>query len=870
MLQLTIPLSPAFPGQDLCRDLYRWDQRLFTFVLRVSPHPPTGNNQKPVAAANGGGVIATLGPLSEATGGKLHIIMSMKHLLSTIEGISQRVPASGVIANFEPLPMPQERSLPMTIPTPPSAMRKLIYARPGPASNWPLPDEMTLSSYVAGSSVSSSSNSNAVFRNGQPTIRFNPNPVLVPHHPGDFAVDRYVIEQCSLSEWMITTCNTMAQSEQGHLFMAQLTGVATQINKEHLCFECCVQPASSSSQSDLVPPSSYFGFLKPHFESNSIHLWVLPYNYPFLFQLLNAWGMSGTPKWRDDFARYIKSVPGYYFPYLQQALSRWKPPAVTGISFSQPPHSVQTLLADMAPLQNPALSITLSSYIKQSMRSLKEESDKLDVNLTAHREALKAAGRGISRPKTGMSVSQFNKSFLSSTPSTPGGPDSARSLITYAGDAATEGERASSIKTPNSNVGSSKSHSGQGTPQGASAAATPTASAGRTPATSSTSRLGLTRVDLYSIHPSDLLAYIERIATLPPVDESTDAPPLVFETSSHVTMEQMDVDSHAVLHDKHGSEDKHEAPRMQKPSTLSIPVKFRVPISEMGNYQELLAKQKNLRPIDEESVSHRSYFGNPYARKGKGTPSGGVLVDEADVSAGEAAALRSSTVPSAGPGKRKGAPAGSASEKDSKLRQKLPKVSASTNSVSSSTPHQEKTHPPVSSSSPVVVSAASPPSSLAPQDASAKQPPQASISAASTASTPTPSIPKPTKPPLLQKPSKPSPAVSVPASVPTVVGLGPSAAAAPQVLGPVVLQPPSGPSPAARGLEMLQIRNHNNSIKFSIIEIIREPPGVPIEARVVERLKALKGDAAARRRVVKEVVVMALQYKRPLSIPELS
>lgn len=309
--QLTIPSTPASPVQDLCRDIYRWDQKLFTFVLRISPHPPSGNMPKApanTAASN------TLGPLSEATGGKLHVVLSMKHLLSTIEGIAQRVPAAGVTANFEPLALGHDRSLPFHPSPAPSAHRKLIYARPGPAASWPLPDEMTLGSYTGPSTASGVS---TVFRHGQPTIRFNTAPVLVPHHPGDFAVDRYVIEQSPLTDWIISTCANLAASEQGPSYMASLTGVTAPINKDHLCFECCIQPATGGEAPAGQPPSSYFGFLKPHFDTNSIHLWVLPYNYPFLFQLLNAWSMSGTPKWRDDWSRYIKSIPGYYLPYLQ-------------------------------------------------------------------------------------------------------------------------------------------------------------------------------------------------------------------------------------------------------------------------------------------------------------------------------------------------------------------------------------------------------------------------------------------------------------------------------------------------------------------------------------------------------------------------
>jgi len=42
--------------------------------------------------------------------------------------------------------------------------------------------------------------------------------------------------------------------------------------------------------------------------------------------------------------------------------------------------------------------------------------------------------------------------------------------------------------------------------------------------------------------------------------------------------------------------------------------KFSVPIREMGNYQEFLMKQRNLRKLDTSTDTDKPYFGNPFVK----------------------------------------------------------------------------------------------------------------------------------------------------------------------------------------------------------------------------------------------------------------
>lgn len=442
------------------------------------------------------------------------------------------------------------------------------------------------------------------------------------------------------------------------------------------------------------------------------------------------------------------------------------------------------------------------------------ESDKLDAALIAHREArtqrLIAAGLSrtiVSKPN----VAEF-LGGISSTPSTPGGFESNRGHLLFAGAESSPPSAAMAAPTKPPSSSLSGANSRQFTPK--LQAVSPANRSAAAP---------FARVDLYAVNPSDLLAYIEKVATMPTVISSGRPKPVVTAPA------QITEDAGSAMEVDQGGSVEMQSPRLIKPLSSAIPAKFRAPIAEMGNYQEVLAKQRPLRSVDEEPNAPRfSFFGNPFARRGQRNAPAEALVDEADSAAGEAAALRGNVGgPSA---KRKAPPVGSASEKDSRVRRKVAKVAAA--SAGPTTP-------------PAAVASGGP----AAQAQESKE-----LAPVKPAATPVAQMQKPAKPPLMAKP-KPPITNPAPQPIPTVIGA--------VVPLPIVASAPS------KGLEALQIRGHNNAIKFSIIELIREPPSRNVEPIIAERLKNLVGDNSTRRRITKEVVLMAKQYKRPLRFPDL-
>ena len=64
--QLKIPRDARIPGTELTRDVYRWDQRLFSLVLRLTGTPPHERDGTGLVDSDSSGI----GKLCDATGGE--------------------------------------------------------------------------------------------------------------------------------------------------------------------------------------------------------------------------------------------------------------------------------------------------------------------------------------------------------------------------------------------------------------------------------------------------------------------------------------------------------------------------------------------------------------------------------------------------------------------------------------------------------------------------------------------------------------------------------------------------------------------------------------------------------------------------------
>ena len=154
--ELHLPMTNPLPGSELTKEPFRWDQRLFSLVLRL----PADATQEPEQL---GSVPSDLSPISlmcEVTGGRSYCVRTHKTLLQCLDSLLQKV-QSGVVLHFEKDNLIDKDStsrksnivgdtkqpLSLNSGDVPSwhSLHRMIFVRPNaksglPIGHWPLPE----------------------------------------------------------------------------------------------------------------------------------------------------------------------------------------------------------------------------------------------------------------------------------------------------------------------------------------------------------------------------------------------------------------------------------------------------------------------------------------------------------------------------------------------------------------------------------------------------------------------------------------------------------------------------------------------------------------------------------------------------------
>ncbi|XP_019634858.1 PREDICTED: integrator complex subunit 6-A-like [Branchiostoma belcheri] len=365
--ELTLPMNSQLPGGELTKEPFRWDQRLFSLVLRIPgvacrvQEPPQGvipMDESPISV------------LCEITGGRSYTVASQKTLHQCLDSLSMKV-QSGVVLHFEkigPDPDPngngqnhtetegtmngiisadlthlraekdlqennkslQRANAPSPLPTNTAwhSCHKLIYVRPNPKTgipmgHWPIPEAFWPDSNAP----------TLLPRNAHPMVKFtctNSEPMVIDNLP----FDKYELEPSPLTQFILERKSPTT------------------------CWQCFVP--SSGRYSDIGHP---FGYLKASMSMTCVNLFIMPYNYPVLLPLLDelfkVHKLKPNAKWRTAFDNYLKSMPSYYMGPLKAALRRMGAPQLI------PDH------LDMC------LSYSVISYLKKLKQQAKLESDRI-------------------------------------------------------------------------------------------------------------------------------------------------------------------------------------------------------------------------------------------------------------------------------------------------------------------------------------------------------------------------------------------------------------------------------------------------------------------------------------------------------------
>ncbi|KYR00824.1 type A von Willebrand factor domain-containing protein [Tieghemostelium lacteum] len=519
----TQPRNQSFP--DLSNEPFRWDQRMFSMLLRFGSIN-TNSNQSTMDQQQQSNIFSSIGTVCESTGGKCQIVNSVKSMIQTIESIVSKL-HHGVIVSFEPIntvasPPPTSPTTLVQSPTitsSQSSLHKMIYVIKNTTYYWPIPESYypDLSSGVL------------PLRSAHPMIRYALTE-CDPYIPENFPHDKYEIESCNMTQTIISM---------------KLTSVQVFIQNSQ----------------QLQGQGEAFGMVKV--SGNIVHLYVLPYNYTKMFQLIDE--LTGplksipSQKWRQDFENYCQSIPPYYISPMRNAFKRYFPTLslvsdnidiqflnyitniVKKLKAQQPPHPQSLSTSSITPP-------TISGKLSNSGGNLPSQSLESTVNTT------KSPKKAFSSATSNFGFKNFHQilEFGSGSPYGAGGDDDS---LSSAG-----GEYPGMDVDLNSSSATSSGTSG------------------------STSLFNILNRNVFDIQRTNLLSQLDRMR-------------------DHIFKRKFDEDD----------------------------AKHHLPISQMGNFHETIAKKESLRDIDDEKKPNLPLFGNPY-RKEKGPRFNAMSIDEADIS----------------------------------------------------------------------------------------------------------------------------------------------------------------------------------------------------------------------------------------------
>jgi hypothetical protein len=283
--ELTLPMGPVTDGNELTKEPFRWDQRLFTVLLRLPGMGGVGtlSNSVEVTQSN----------MTEATGGKCYLATNQKTLVQAMESLCQKL-HPGVVVHFQkiggsspsnslapgskdisrsntPIAMETEsdnqhlqretsRDSDKVTPPPmadsdPSAWhstKKMMFVKPSSKNNlptgfWPIPE-----SFWPDPSLSK-----LPPRDVHPVVLFSTvdtQPMLVENFP----FDKYELEPSPLTQFILAKKNP------------------------HVCWQVFIE--DSGKDPGITHP---FGYLKASSSLAHITLFVMPFNYSTLLPLIS-------------------------------------------------------------------------------------------------------------------------------------------------------------------------------------------------------------------------------------------------------------------------------------------------------------------------------------------------------------------------------------------------------------------------------------------------------------------------------------------------------------------------------------------------------------------------------------------------------
>ncbi|KJH44831.1 hypothetical protein DICVIV_09150 [Dictyocaulus viviparus] len=301
-----IPTGRPYLGSEMTIESFRWDQRLYTCVLRYPSKGIRVNLTPPIILPNAGPPIETL---CASTGGRSFLLQSHKLIGPMVDQIVQAIQLNGIIVRFECPTLANIRETNEEVLSDRDKARlrlrnhmevkplTLVYVkglggRP-PTGHWPIPEGFWHDRIEKGQLPS---------RRAHPSIIFSIDPVPSPTIQTDLPFDKYQLEPSPVAEYILDR------------------HASTSAN---MCYQVFVR--SSSRTEGVGKP---FGYLKTASNGQVVNLVVMPYNYPVIVQLFEEYKndprVRNGGNWRARLDRYVEAMPPYYLTPLRNALTKMK------------------------------------------------------------------------------------------------------------------------------------------------------------------------------------------------------------------------------------------------------------------------------------------------------------------------------------------------------------------------------------------------------------------------------------------------------------------------------------------------------------------------------------------------------------------
>nr|CAD7393840.1 unnamed protein product [Timema cristinae] len=397
---LNLPMHSPIPGSELVREPFRWDQRLFSLVLRLAGTPVVDRDIGLVPCDS-----SPIDAMCEVTGGRSYCITSHRMLMQCIDSLVQKV-QSGVVINFEKIgPDPPPGSLD-GLKSEIESLKDEEIGTKGSSKDWEkdimvLDDDSDVKNLVknnagANNLTNSMSNSTAwhtcrrliyVQRSAQKGFAVGFWPIPESFWPDQSlsslpsrSAHPNVKFTCTSQEPMVIESLPFDKYE---LEPSPLTQYILARKQPTVCWQVFV--ANSYKSSEVGHP---FGYLKASTNLTCVNLFVMPYNYPVLLPLLEelfkVHRQKPTNDWRTQFQNYLRTMPAYYAGPLRNALTR----------MGAPSNLSQALVPDS--LDN-YLSYSILNYLKRLKNQARIEYERLcnEVGSKSSSSSGKSSSEGV-------------------------------------------------------------------------------------------------------------------------------------------------------------------------------------------------------------------------------------------------------------------------------------------------------------------------------------------------------------------------------------------------------------------------------------------------------------------------------------------